>query len=43
MTSNARFSLNAVYSLGLPCLPSDRGYWRWRYMVLDKHSPSGRR
>lgn len=25
---------------GLHLLADSRGYWRWRYIVLDKHSMS---
>ncbi|GAK32532.1 hypothetical protein AQ1_00398 [alpha proteobacterium Q-1] len=28
-----------ISSKGLKIIASDRGYWRWRFMVLDKHSP----
>lgn len=24
---------------GFSALLRDRGYWRWRFIVLDKHSP----
>ena len=42
MASNEVRRPGGLSARGLETLILNRSYWRWRFIVLDKHSPNAR-
>ncbi len=39
MASSDMRNPGGISNRGIQILASDRGFWRFRFMVLDRHSP----